>query len=65
MEKLPDPPPPAVGPYYSIDQLLEYGMKSKLEERDRIKKLIKDDSLACQYDTFPKYRTALLRAISR
>ena len=64
MEKMPDPPSVAVFGY-GIDQLLEYGMKCKLEERERIKKIIRDDSLASQYDTFPKYRTALLRAISR
>ena len=64
MEKLPEPPSPAaLG--YGVDQLLEYGMRCKLEERERIKKLIRDDSLAAQYDTFPKYRTALIRAISR
>lgn len=65
MEKLPDLPPPAVGPYYSIDQLLEYGMQCKLHERQAIKALIKDDARAAQHETFPRYRTALLRAISR
>lgn len=64
MEKLPDPPPP-IHCAYGVDQLLEYGMQCKLHERQGIKALIKDDAFAAQYQTFPQYRTALLRAISR
>ena len=64
MEKLPDPPSPAaLG--YGVDQLLEYGMICKLIERETVKNLIRVDSFASEYSTFPKYRTALLRAISR
>ena len=47
------------------DQAREIADTLVKKERERIKKIIRDDSLAAQYDTFPKYRTALLRAISR
>ena len=46
-------------------QALEIAQTLVKKERERIKKIIRDDSLAAQYDTFPKYRTALIRAISR
>ena len=47
------------------DQAREIAETLVKKERERIKRIIRDDSLAAQYDTFPKYRTALLRAISR
>ena len=72
MEKLPDPPLslsvrdcPDDMAVYSLQQLLEYGMRCKLTERETVKNLIRDDSFASEYLSFPKYRTALLRTISR
>lgn len=69
MEKLPESIKPRdcpdAMPVYCLDHLLDYAQACVKEEQQRIKKLIRDDSLAAQYDTFPKYRTALLRAISR
>ena len=49
----------------SREQALEIAQTLVKKERERIKKIIRDDSLAAQYDTFPRYRTALLRAISK
>lgn len=69
MEKLPDPIKPRDCPddmpVYCLDHLLDYAQACVQEERERIRALIKDDAFAAQYQTFPQYRTALLRAISR